>query len=395
MSSKLEDFEIMSRLGEGAYSSVYKVKRTSDKKIYALKKVRMMNLSQKEKENALNEVRILASINNPNIISYKEAFIDEDSHALWIIMQYADDGDLFQKIINHQKKGSWFKEEYIWKIFIMVVRGLKALHDLEIMHRDLKSANVFLNKDNSGLLGDMNVSKVAEKGLSYTQTGTPYYASPEVWRDEAYDVKSDIWSLGCVLYEMITLKPPFRAENMQGLYKKVLRGNYPKISKQYSTDIQTVVRSLLQVSPKKRPNWSQILSNAIIKKKIKDIFQEDDGDIETETDTFKNSLLKTIYFPKNGKDILNLTDKLPKPSYDNDLVKVVDKHKLSYRARATSESPEITGTKDTSSHSGSYKYMKKKVKDIISKKSTLSETKEGSDLPSVKVKQINQVNHQK
>ena len=82
MSSKLEDFEIMSRLGEGAYSSVYKVKRTSDKKIYALKKVRMMNLSQKEKENALNEVRILASINNPNIISYKEAFIDEDSHAL-------------------------------------------------------------------------------------------------------------------------------------------------------------------------------------------------------------------------------------------------------------------------------------------------------------------------
>lgn len=169
-------------------------------------------------------------------------------------MQYADDGDLFQKIINHQKKGSWFKEEYIWKIFIMVVRGLKALHDLEIMHRDLKSANVFLNKDNSGLLGDMNVSKVAEKGLSYTQTGTPYYASPEVWRDEAYDVKSDIWSLGCVLYEMITLKPPFRAENMQGLYKKVLRGNYPKISKQYSTDIQTVVRSLLQVSPKKRPN---------------------------------------------------------------------------------------------------------------------------------------------
>lgn len=74
------------------------------------------------------------------------------------------------------------------------------------------------------LLGDMNVSKVAEKGLGYTQTGTPYYASPEVWRDEPYDSKSDIWSLGCVLFEMVTLKPPFRAEDMPGLYKKVIKG---------------------------------------------------------------------------------------------------------------------------------------------------------------------------
>lgn len=101
---------------------------------------------------------------------------------------------------------------------------MKALHDLQILHRDLKSANVFLNKDNTVKLGDMNVSKVAKKGLLYTQTGTPYYASPEVWKDQPYDNKSDLWSLGCVLYEMASLKPPFRAENMEGLYKKVIRG---------------------------------------------------------------------------------------------------------------------------------------------------------------------------
>ncbi len=84
---------------------------------------------------------------------------------------------------------------------------------------------MFLFKDGTAKLGDLNVSKVAKKGLGYTQTGTPYYASPEVWRDKPYDVKSDIWSLGCVLYEMITLKPPFRAEDMEGLYKKVLKGS--------------------------------------------------------------------------------------------------------------------------------------------------------------------------
>jgi len=91
----------------------------------------------------------------------------------------------------------------------------------------------------------MNVSKVAKKGLLYTQTGTPYYASPEVWRDQPYDHKSDIWSLGCVLYESITLKPPFRAEDMQGLYKKVLKGIYPKIPTQYSQDLQMILKSLL------------------------------------------------------------------------------------------------------------------------------------------------------
>jgi NIMA (never in mitosis gene a)-related kinase len=118
-----------------------------------------------------------------------------------------------------------------------------------IFHRDLKSANVFLNKDGSAKLGDMNVSKVAKKGMLYTQTGTPYYASPEVWRDQPYDNKSDIWSLGCVLYESITLKPPFRADDMQGLYKKVLRGVYPKIPNVYSTDLANLVKSLVQVTP--------------------------------------------------------------------------------------------------------------------------------------------------
>jgi NIMA (never in mitosis gene a)-related kinase len=92
---------------------------------------------------------------------------------------------------------------------------------MNILHRDLKSANVFLNKSGSAKLGDMNVSKLAKKGLLLTQTGTPYYASPEVWRDLPYDNKSDIWSLGCVLYEMCALKPPFRADDMEGLFNKV------------------------------------------------------------------------------------------------------------------------------------------------------------------------------
>ena len=115
---------------------------------------------------------------------------------------------------------------------------------------------MFLFKDRSAKLGDLNVSKVTKKGLGYTQTGTPYYASPEVWKDQPYDAKSDIWSLGCVLYEMITLKPPFRASDMQGLYRKVLKGNYPKIPRSYSQDLANVIKSLLTVSPYARPTCS-------------------------------------------------------------------------------------------------------------------------------------------
>jgi len=90
-------------------------------------------------------------------------------------------------------------ESECWSYLIQLLKGLQALHDLKIVHRDIKSANIFMNKDGTVKLGDMNVSKVAKNGLLSTQTGTPYYASPEVWRDKPYDCKSDIWSLGCVL----------------------------------------------------------------------------------------------------------------------------------------------------------------------------------------------------
>ena len=144
------------------------------------------------------------------------------------------------------------------------------MHDLNIMHRDLKSANVFLNQDDTVKLGDMNVSKVASKeGLNFTQTGTPYYASPEVWRDEPYDIKSDIWSLGCVLYEMITLKPPFQAGSMKGLFKRVCNGKIQRIPKNYSVDLWTIVKQMLSTNPKHRPTCDRILESPIIQAKEK------------------------------------------------------------------------------------------------------------------------------
>lgn len=122
------DFKVIGNIGKGAYSTVQKVQRKSDGQIYALKRVMLKGLSKKEKENALNEVRILASVQHPNIISYKEAFLEDEPAALCIIMEFADGGDLYQKIVDQKKKKKLFSEAEIWETFIQVVKGLNALH---------------------------------------------------------------------------------------------------------------------------------------------------------------------------------------------------------------------------------------------------------------------------
>ena len=309
----MDGFDIISKLGDGTYSVVYKVRRKEDNKIYALKKVKLQKLSKKERENSLNEVRILASIKSNFVISYKEAFIEESDKSLCIIMEYADKGDLLQKIKQFKKIGSLIDEIDVWKIFIQMTKGLKALHDLQILHRDLKSANIFLFSDGSAKIGDLNVSKVVHYGMGVTQTGTPYYASPEVWENEPYDSKSDIWSLGCVTYEMITLHPPFRAEDMDGLYNKVIKGEYPKISNKYSNDIAQMIDLLLQVKPQDRPTCLSILKHPYVQKRI-DFFQAESGiEFDDIDDIDENQLLKTIRIPKN---ILGLGEQLPKANYN-------------------------------------------------------------------------------
>ena len=313
----MENFEIITKLGEGAYSTVYKVKRKIDNQIYALKKVKLSNLTQKEKTNSLNEVRILASVKSKYVISYKEAFFDEKDSTLGIVMEFADNGDLYQKIVEHKKKKTYFEETEVWRIFIQLVKGLKSLHDLKILHRDLKSANVFLFKNGNAKLGDLNVSKVAKRGLGYTQTGTPYYASPEVWKDLPYDNKSDIWSLGCVLYEMITLHPPFRARSMEELYKRVLSGEISKLPSQFSTDLYEVVSNLIKVNSNNRPNCNDILNNKLVKKRIEyfnSMNNNNENDGENNMDEKEEqALLKTIHIPKN---LLYLSNQLPKPNYN-------------------------------------------------------------------------------
>lgn len=221
-------------------------------------------------------------------------------------MEFADGGDLLGKISSHMKARTQFTETELWNITTQLLRGLKKLHSMQILHRDIKSANVFVCRDGTVKIGDLNVSKVNKKGLAYTQTGTPYYTSPEVWKDQPYDSKCDIWSVGCVLYEAATLNPPFRASSMDELYRKVIRGLYPPLPNVYSADFHDMIRGMLQVSAKMRPSAIQLLA-------MPSVMRHSSSPLQLEA-TMPGGLLGTILLPRN---IDQLTNRLPAPKYEN------------------------------------------------------------------------------
>lgn len=349
----IKDFDILNELGKGTFGSVYKVKRKKDNEIYALKKVYMNKLKQKEKDNSLNEVRILASINHPNVIAYKDAFYDNEISALCVIMEHADGGDLEKKIELKIKTKKYFSEEEILKFCIQITEGLKALHENKIMHRDIKAANIFMLSDQTIKIGDLNVSKVLKNSLLNTQTGTPYYASPEVWSNKHYDYKSDMWSLGCLIYELATLKAPFRGNSIKEVYDKVMKGVYDPIPNIYSKKLYDIISSLLMLNPILRPNCEQLIekinnnsyannniinninniSNSIKKKNlhsdnslIKDKFNIVKVDNNTTTNSIlEKKLLRTIKTPKRMFD-LNLV--LPKSKYNKRVIRYIYNFKL-------------------------------------------------------------------
>ena len=326
----MENFEILEKLGKGAFSVVYKVRRKIDNQIYALKKVQITNLSEKQKTNSLNEIRVLASIKSKYIVNYKEAFLDIKDSTLCLVMEYADRGDLSKRIEEEKNRNRYFNERDIWRIFIQLVKGLKSLHDLNIIHRDIKSSNIFLFSDGTAKLGDLNVCKIlSENTLGKTQAGTPSFAAPEVWMEKPYGLKSDIWSLGCVLYEMTALKCPFRADNIVELNNKILIGSFKRIPKKFSNDLNCMIEHMIRFEPDKRISCKQILECDLVLKRISinSEFNSDDNygnniDKENSGDDIINSeekqkLLGTIYMPN---DLMYLNNQLPKANYSHEKV---------------------------------------------------------------------------
>ncbi|KAL3139701.1 hypothetical protein ABBQ38_004011 [Trebouxia sp. C0009 RCD-2024] len=258
-------FEVQKLLGKGSYGIVYRVKRLSDGGVYALKEADVRKMSALERADAVNEIRLLASVKHPNVVRYHEAFLD--GNLLCIVMEYAPNGDLgrFIKKGNELKKA--FPEEIIWKYFLQICEGMQALHNAKIIHRDIKPMNIFVGDHDVVKVGDLGIAKMIKEGVANTQIGTPHYMPPELWQNKKYTFTSDLWALGCLLYELMTYRVPFEARSMAELRTKVMAGRFKPITPgKYSADLINLMGQLLQVNPQRRPEVSKILASSVVQK---------------------------------------------------------------------------------------------------------------------------------
>ena len=197
-------------------------------------------------------------------MNFMEAFVGEASMDVYIVMEYADGGDVQEKVKACLRTRERLDENLIWSYFIQMLEGIAHLHSKSILHRDLKTANMFLTMDGHVKIGDLNVSKLAKQGMAATQIGTPYYMSPEIFRGKPYNDKSDIWALGCILYELTTLAVPFKGRDIDELARRVQTGYYARIPSSYSKELDAVIRACLKLNPAHRPSAAQMLDMPII-----------------------------------------------------------------------------------------------------------------------------------
>ncbi|XP_058048533.1 serine/threonine-protein kinase Nek1 isoform X6 [Ahaetulla prasina] len=254
------------KIGEGSFGKAILVKAKENGKQYVIKEINISKMSNKEREESRREVAVLANMKHPNIVLYRESF--EEAGCLYIVMDYCEGGDLFKKI--NAQKGVFFSEDQIMDWFVQICLALKHVHDRKILHRDIKSQNIFLTKDGTIQLGDFGIARVLNSTVELARTciGTPYYLSPEICENKPYNNKSDMWALGCVLYEMCTLKHAFEAGNMKNLVLKIISGSFPPVSTRYSHELRSLISQLFKRNPRDRPSVNSILEKMFIVKRI-------------------------------------------------------------------------------------------------------------------------------
>ncbi|XP_047127055.1 serine/threonine-protein kinase Nek4 isoform X1 [Hydra vulgaris] len=265
----IENYIIGKLIGKGSYGEVNLAQSKVDKKWYVIKSIDLRNASKKERLFAQQEVDILSKLYHPNIVSYKESF-QFDNGCLAIVMVYCEGGDLYTRLREQAKLGQYLSETQVVEWFIQIAMALQYMHNENILHRDLKTQNIFLSKTKIIKLGDLGIARVLENNfdMATTMIGTPYYMSPELFSNKPYNTKSDIWALGCCVYEMITLKHAFNASDMNSLVYKILKGKLPSMPQHYSQDLQEIIKTMLMHNPTSRPSAARLLRHPYIKSHI-------------------------------------------------------------------------------------------------------------------------------
>jgi len=279
-------------LGHGSFGVIRKVRRKPDGMILCRKEISYLKMSQKEREQLHAEFQILSTLHHPNIVGYYHREHLKASQDLHLYMEYCGNGDLGRVIRDLTQRNQYAEESFVWSTFAQLVTALYRCHygvdppevgksqlglgstanprvpkgGMTILHRDLKPENVFLGEDNSVKLGDFGLSKVMQShDFASTYVGTPFYMSPEICAAEKYTLKSDIWSLGCIIYELCAREPPFNANSHFQLVQKIKEGKVPPLPNHYSPELNAVIKDCLRVNPDRRPDTATLLNLPVVR----------------------------------------------------------------------------------------------------------------------------------
>ncbi|NXM62064.1 NEK2 kinase, partial [Illadopsis cleaveri] len=278
MPGRPDDYEVLLTIGAGSYGKCRKVRRKADGKILVWKELDYGAMTESEKQMLVSEVNLLRELRHPNIVRYYDRIIDRSSTTLYIVMEYCDGGDLASLIAKCAKDrhvkcscGAHFLDEsFVLRVLTQLTLALKECHRRSdggvTVHRDLKPANVFLDSKQNVKLGDFGLARILHHDTSFATTfvGTPYYMSPEQMNYMSYNEKSDIWSLGCLVYELCALSPPFTAYNQKELAEKIREGRFRRIPYRYSDELNNLLKEMLNVKDYCRPSVEDILQHPLI-----------------------------------------------------------------------------------------------------------------------------------
>ncbi|XP_015496192.1 serine/threonine-protein kinase Nek4 [Parus major] len=254
-------------VGKGSYGEVSLARHRQDRKQYVIKKLNLRSASSRERRAAEQEAQLLSQLRHPNIVTYRESWQGDDGH-LYIVMGFCEGGDLYHKL--KEQKGKLLPENQVVEWFVQIAMALQYLHEKHILHRDLKTQNIFLTRTNIIKVGDLGIARVLENqyDMANTLIGTPYYMSPELFSNKPYNYKSDVWALGCCVYEMATLKHAFNAKDMNSLAYRIIEGKLPPMPKDYSPQLVEIIQTMLNKKPEERPSVKSILRQPYIKQQI-------------------------------------------------------------------------------------------------------------------------------
>ncbi|KAG7472481.1 hypothetical protein MATL_G00109350 [Megalops atlanticus] len=263
----MESYTFIKVVGKGSYGEVNLVRHKTEGKQYVIKKLNLRTSSKRERRAAEQEAQLLSQLRHPNIVTYRESWEGEDCQ-LYIVMGFCEGGDLYHRL--RQQKGELLLERQVVEWFVQIAMALQYLHEKHILHRDLKTQNIFLTKTNIIKVGDLGIARVLENqnDMASTLIGTPYYMSPELFSNKPYNYKSDVWALGCCVYEMATLKHAFNAKDMNSLVYRIVEGKPPQMPSKYNPQLGELIKSMLSKKPEDRPDVKHILRQPYIKRQI-------------------------------------------------------------------------------------------------------------------------------